>query len=99
LTNINKNKTMVTGVQVALGLNYNMAASQVNGIQLAAVNLCEHTDIWGLQAGLYNRAQNVYGFQIGVVNVAETLHGIQIGLLNFHRKGMISVSPILNVGF
>jgi hypothetical protein len=33
------------------------------------------------------------------VNIADSLHGIQIGLINFHRQGLFSVAPILNVGF
>jgi hypothetical protein len=99
LTNINTNKTEVYGVQAALGLNSNTAASSLVGVQLAAANLSPFMDIYGLQAGLYNRAKDVYGFQIGVVNVADNLHGIQIGLINFNTKGLIGVSPLLNIGF
>lgn len=99
LTNMNSGKTNVYGVQAALGMNYNTAESSVTGLQLAAVNLSEHTNIYGVQVGLYNKAQTVYGFQIGLVNVVDNLHGLQIGLINFHRQGVFTVSPILNFGF
>jgi hypothetical protein len=99
LTNINTGKTSVYGVQAALGLNLNTVASQVAGVQLALANVSPFTDIYGLQLGVYNKAQEVYGFQIGLINVASDLHGIQIGLLNFNQKGLFAVAPILNVGF
>jgi hypothetical protein len=100
ITNININKTSVYGAQIAGILNSNDAASTVTGLQAALVaNLSTHTDIYGVQLGLYNRAQDVYGLQIGLVNVASNLHGLQIGLVNFNEKGIFAVSPILNVGF
>jgi hypothetical protein len=99
LTNINQGKTAVYGVQVALGLNLNTADSDVIGLQIAAANHAPFTDIFGVQAGIYNRAKEVYGLQIGLVNFADNLHGIQIGLVNFNNKGLLGVSPILNVGF
>lgn len=99
LTNINTGKTSVIGIQAALGSNYNTAASSLVGLQVAAANLSPFMDIYGLQLGIYNRAREVYGFQIGLVNYAESLHGIQIGILNFNNKGLISVSPVLNIGF
>jgi hypothetical protein len=98
--NINSNKTNVYGAQIALGVNSNTAAASVSGLQIAGLaNLSEHTDIYGAQIGLYNRALDVYGLQIGLVNVAQSLHGIQIGLLNFNQKGLFFVAPILNIGF
>jgi hypothetical protein len=100
LMNYTTEKTHVFGVQVAGLVNQNTAVSSVTGLQLAlAANLSEHTDIYGFQIGLYNKAQSVYGFQIGLVNVANSLHGLQIGLINFHQTGLFAVSPILNVGF
>ncbi|MGE0763417.1 MAG: hypothetical protein AB7N80_09065 [Bdellovibrionales bacterium] len=99
LTNWNVNKTDVYGIQLALGLNRNIAASSVVGLQAALVNMGEHTTIYGAQVGVYNRALRVNGIQLGLVNVTESLSGIQIGLINFHRKGLFSVSPILNIGF
>lgn len=97
--NINKNKARVVGAQIAGILNSNVAESSVYGLQVALVNMCAHTKVGLLQAGVYNEAQVVYGFQIGLINKAKTLHGLQIGLLNFHHDGVFSVSPILNVGF
>ncbi|MGE0525522.1 MAG: hypothetical protein AB7G93_06195 [Bdellovibrionales bacterium] len=97
--NINSNKTHVYGAQIALGVNSNTAASSLTGIQFALANLSTHTDIYGVQVGVYNRAQSVYGFQIGLVNVAKSLHGIQIGLVNFHQTGLFAVSPVINIGF
>lgn len=97
--NVNTNKTTVVGLQAALGANYNSAESRVIGLQLAIANLSGHTSIFGIQSGIYNKAQAVYGFQIGLINVATRLHGVQIGLLNFNSNGIFSVSPIINVAF
>jgi len=100
LANFNTNKARIFGLQVAGILNSNSAASSVSGIQLAlAANNCPHTNIYGLQVGLYNNAQDVYGLQIGLVNVAKSLHGLQIGLINFNHTGTFTVSPFLNFGF
>ncbi len=100
ITNVNTNKTRVYGVQLAGLVNMNTAESMVAGIQVSALaNIAEFTDIYGAQIGLYNRAKDVYGFQIGLVNVATNLHGVQIGLANINQKGLISVSPFLNIGF
>ncbi len=99
LTNINTNKTNVYGLQLALLANYQEAASTVVGVQMAVANFAAHTDIYGFQLGVYNKAQSVHGLQIGLVNSASDLHGLQIGLINFNDKGMFGVSPILNVGF
>lgn len=99
LTNIHTQKTDVYGLQLAGLANYHSAASTVVGVQLAAANLVGHTDVYGVQAGLYNKANSVYGIQIGLINSAKNLRGIQIGLLNFHHTGLFVVSPILNVGF
>ena len=98
VANINTNKVNAYGLQVAL-VNYQSADSDIVGLQLGAGNHAPFTDVFGVQAGLYNRAKEVYGLQLGVVNIAENLHGIQIGLINFNNKGLISVCPILNVGF
>ena len=100
VANVNSGKTSVYGLQAALGVNSNSAESSVTGLQVAVLaNLAAHTDVYGAQIGIYNRAKSVYGFQIGIVNVADSLHGIQIGLANFHHKGIFAVSPIINIGF
>lgn len=97
--NFNTNKVNVYGLQLAAGMNSNQAESVLVGLGLAAVNNTPFTKVIGVQAGIYNRANNVYGFQIGLINSAEYLHGIQIGLLNFNNHGLFSVSPLINVGF
>ncbi len=100
ITNINTNKTTVLGFQLAGLLNQNTAQSSVAGLQAAlAANIAPFTTIYGVQAAIYNRAQEVYGLQIGLINVTENLHGVQIGLLNFNHKGLFTVAPFLNVGF
>jgi hypothetical protein len=99
LANINTSKTTVVGVQAALGMNQNKGEASIYGLQLAAANLSDHSNIYGVQLGVYNKAQTVYGFQIGLVNVVENLHGLQIGLINFNHTGTFVVSPILNIGF
>lgn len=99
LANINTNKADIYGLQLALGSNYNSASSTLVGVQISLANLSQFTDVYGAQLGVYNYANEVHGLQIGLVNRAVSLHGIQIGLINFHHKGMIGVSPILNIGF
>ncbi|MES2963957.1 MAG: hypothetical protein V4760_08705 [Bdellovibrionota bacterium] len=99
LANFNTNKTRVFGVQLAALLNKNDAESSLSGVQFALVNLSPNMSIYGLQAGIYNKARSVYGFQIGLVNSCTDLHGLQIGLVNFHEKGLFAVSPIINFGF
>jgi hypothetical protein len=97
--NFNVNKARVVGLQIAAVVNSNRAESSVLGLQLALANLSQHTNIYGLQAGAYNRANEVYGFQFGLINEAENLHGVQVGLLNFNHKGLFAIAPILNIGF
>jgi hypothetical protein len=99
ITNINTSKTRIFGLQAALGANINSAESSVTGLQFALANISGFTTIYGVQAGVYNKAKEVYGFQIGLVNVTDNLHGIQIGLVNFNKSGPFAISPILNVGF
>lgn len=96
--NINTNKTRIYGVQIA-PYNHNTAESSIIGFALGIANNSPFMTVGGIQAGVYNRAKVVYGFQLGLVNDTDELHGFQIGLINFHRRGMINVSPILNFGF
>lgn len=98
ITNMNIKEATIVGLQVAL-VNYNEAVSTITGVQLGIANLSAFTDVYGLQAGIYNRAQSVYGLQVGLVNYATNLHGLQIGIVNFNNSGPFAVSPILNVGF
>ncbi len=98
VANINTQKTNVYGIQAA-ALNWNEATSSTVGLAIALANISPHTDVYGVQVGVYNKAAKVYGFQIGLVNVTESLRGLQIGLINFHQKGLFVVSPIINFGF
>lgn len=98
--NVNTNKTSVLGIQVAGLFNNNQAASSIYGIQAAiAGNIQQHTKVYGISVGLYNKALEVYGLQVGLVNIARSLHGFQIGLINFHETGVFAVCPFINVGF
>jgi hypothetical protein len=99
IANVNVNKARIVGLQLAAGMNMNQAESSLVGVGLALANVSPFTNVYGLQAGVYNSANHVYGFQIGLINSAQTLHGLQIGLLNFNRTGLFAVAPILNVGF
>lgn len=99
IANWNTGKTSIYGLQFAGIVNMNKAASKVVGVDLAMVNLTAQTVIYGVQAGVYNKARSVYGLQLGIVNDCTDLHGIQIGLVNFHRQGLFVVSPVINIGF
>jgi hypothetical protein len=99
LANINTNKTRVVGLQLAALFNHNKAVANIIGLQAALVNEAPHSNIYGVQMGLYNKADSVWGFQFGLVNVCNNLHGIQVGLVNFHHQGLFAVSPVLNIGF
>jgi hypothetical protein len=99
ITNINTQKVHVVGVQFAL-VNSNVAESSIVGLEIGPIaNLSPHTSIYGIQAGIYNKADAIYGFQIGLINMANSVHGLQIGLVNFNEKGLFTVCPILNFGF
>ncbi len=98
ILNSNMQKLKLVGLQVAT-VNSNIAASTITGFQLALLNLGTYTKIYGIQAGIYNRADEVYGFQIGLINVVTTLHGMQIGFINFYTTGTFIVCPFLNFGF
>lgn len=97
--NRNMGKLYVVGAQIAGIVNITGKEGHIFGLQAALVNTGMKLNIYGVQAGLYNEADNVYGFQIGILNKAQSLHGIQIGLLNIHEKGMIKYFPVINVGF
>lgn len=98
ITNLNSKELKLFGLQLS-AVNINLAASEIFGFQLGLVNQSAFTKVYGVQAGIYNKALEVYGFQIGLVNVAKSLHGIQLGLLNINDDGPFVMAPILNVGF
>jgi hypothetical protein len=98
IANINVNKVHMIGIQAAL-YNSNMAESTLAGLEVGLYNNSPHAKVIGLQAGVFNKANEVYGFQIGLINMTDSLHGLQIGLVNFNTKGIFAVAPILNFGF
>ncbi|HJO94482.1 MAG TPA: hypothetical protein QF753_13865 [Victivallales bacterium] len=62
------------------------------GIQLSYVN-----NNYGLAFGLLVcGAKNIYGVQIGVVNKANNAHGIQFGLINVMWTSWIPFMPFIN---
>ena len=98
IANVNAGKSRIFGVQAAL-VNSNQGEGGGFGAELALANLSPHSSFGGIQAGVYNSADEIYGFQVGLINVVNRLHGIQIGLLNFNKTGIFAVSPIINIGF
>ena len=68
------------------------------GVQLGAADLAQRMK--GAQVGVFNLAAVAKGVQVGVVNVTGRLEGLQIGLVNYAKEGgLLSVTPIANVGF
>lgn len=98
IANIGDGRVDIIGVQAAVAVNYIPKAGTITGLQVAVANLADHTNIRGVQVGIFNTADHVYGFQIGVVNQAESLHGIQLGLINMHKTGIFPIVPGINIG-
>lgn len=99
LFNWNQGETTIFGLQLAGVINLNQEGGRVYGVQLALVNQSQFMDIYGVQIGLYNRANSIYGFQVGLFNYTNNLHGLQIGLANYNEGGPFRVSPLINFGF
>ena len=59
LTNINTNKTNIYGLQASLGLNMNSAQGSLVGFGVALANITPFTDVYAVQVGVYNKAQEV----------------------------------------
>jgi hypothetical protein len=96
VTNVNSGTANVVGLQIAGALNLNQGTGFVAGAQVAVLgNVAPQSKIFGLQVGLYNRADRVYGFQVGVVNYANALYGIQVGLLNINEAGPLKYFPVI----
>ena len=53
----------------------------------------------GVQAGVFNRADDVNGLQIGLINRTVSLRGIQVGLVNLLEEGPLTFFPIVNAAF
>lgn len=68
------------------------------GVQLGVADLSNRMK--GAQVGVLNVASVAKGVQVGVVNLTGRLEGLQIGLVNYAKEGgLLSVTPIANVGF
>ncbi len=113
------NRTNVDGLKLGLPISsgrvrvhglelsaFCSATDQVNGMQLAPVNLCKQmggfqmalvnvagTRSFAFQLGLVNTTGS--GSQIGLVNVSDRA-GFQFGLLNFNSDGFLPFFPIIN---
>ena len=73
-------------------------ASHVTGVQWSFINLSDGL-VSGVQAGLYNQAEELHGLQFGLVNNVKTIHGLQIGLVNLAGNGWFPVMVIVNGRF
>ena len=57
-------------------------------------------EVDGLQAALFNHAEDMHGLQLGLVNYATHLRGVQIGLVNYIRHSHAAVVlPFVNWDF
>lgn len=77
---------------------YNKAAGYFSGCQVALFNGAK-SDCAGAQIGLFNRGGSVMGLQIGLLNFAESLQGMQLGVLNFVDSSMMSMFPVVRIGW
>lgn len=89
----------VLGIQLAIGANNTRGEAHIIGAQLSTIGNFGHNNIYGVQFGIINQADEVYGFQVGLINRAKNLHGIQIGLANYNEAGPLKFMPVINVGF
>ncbi len=97
-SNYNKGDTKGLGIQGSLFSNHNKGPAHLIGMQMAIANTGQN-NIYGLQMGVYNRADRIVGLQMGVVNYCSNLHGFQIGLLNICKSCLIGIMPGVNIGF
>jgi hypothetical protein len=98
IANANYGGTKGLGMQASIFANYNKGPAHIVGFQMAIANLGRN-NIYGMQMGLYNRADRIVGLQLGVVNYCSNLHGVQIGLLNVCKSCLIGLMPGINIGF
>lgn len=84
-----------------IGLRMNILYGKnrsVYGIDIGMFNIVAK-NMFGIQAGLVNKAKKVIGLQVGLINVTNTMFGFQVGLLNYINSGPRTFLPIINVGF
>ena len=94
---VNRTADPLQGVDPKIRMMAGARGSNMNGIQLGAVNLAD--SMTGAQLGLVNQSRSVQGVQIGLVNIADQLQGIQIGALNIVTSGPVPFLPIANAHF
>ncbi len=98
IANNNQGSTKGLGMQASIFANYNKGPAHIIGFQMAIANVGRN-NIYGMQMGLYNRADRIVGLQLGIVNYCGNLHGVQIGLLNVCKSCLIGLMPGINIGF
>ena len=77
---------------------YNNVGGYFGGLQTALYNEVKQ-DAAGMQIGLLNRGGTAIGMQIGLLNFAKSLQGVQLGLLNFVDDSMMTVFPVVRIGW
>ena len=84
------------GIQVCSA--FNEVNGYLSGMQIAMGNRAK-ADCAGGQIGLLNKGGDVMGMQIGLLNFAKSLQGVQIGVLNFVDESMMSLFPVIRIGW
>ena len=77
---------------------YNDVGGYFGGLQTALYNEVK-LDTAGMQIGLLDKGGTVMGVQIGLLNFAKSLQGVQLGLLNFVDDSMMTVFPVVRIGW
>ncbi|MGI5922847.1 MAG: hypothetical protein GX945_09765 [Lentisphaerae bacterium] len=85
------------GLQLAGLVNYGNISADVQGLQLACINVAGGLE--GIQLGLFNQAEDVYGLQLGVINMTKNMNGVQLGLFNVISDSNVPFMVLLNAAF
>jgi len=92
----NKVSENCNGLQVCVFCND--VRGYFGGLQTALYNEVRQ-DTAGAQIGLINTGGTVIGMQMGMLNFAKSLQGVQLGLLNFVDDSMMTVFPVVRIGW
>ena len=90
------NRQDMRGVQGGLVA---ISKGSMQGVQWGYINLALEGNVTGLQAGLFNYANQVTGVQLGLVNYAKAVKGLQLGLVNIAKNGWLPAMIIVNGRF
>ena len=90
------NRQDMRGVQGGLVA---ISKGSMQGVQWGWLNLALEGKVTGLQAGLFNYADQVSGLQLGLVNYAKNIYGLQLGLVNIAKNGWLPAMIIVNGRF